>query len=322
MVVNVSAVMQGGVPFECLLSERLRTTIYRVPQLFAAPGEGCSDVILDSDGFRAGITTIPKGYFLENGLAGQFVDDPTYRPWVREYCKTEPGTAVADLYVVLQVRQELNAWPATAGQCWKADLGKGEHLLFVDGGHHPVPPSDDKPNWRNAVLAAVRIELDVTGGFEKVADQVSFRTTDGRWLDLLRLSVSSPEVSISSPLAAHELGEKAGAIASLAKRLETLVDSHGNSEPLRQMLEALQLEPLTDDAYRRLWFLQLHDRCRRFLHSRGRNIMKETAFKNVNDHRNEIAHGGVERIDLRLMEQLQRTAHDVISGTAGDSQPT
>ena len=192
-----------------------------------------------------GVTTSPEEYFLENDLAGQFVDDPTYRPWVRECCNIEPSTSVTNLHVVLQVRQELNAWPATDGQCWKADLGRGEHLLFVAGGQHPVPPSDDKPHWRNTVLAAVRIKLDATGGFEKVADQVSFRTTDDRWLDLLRLSVSSPEGSTSTPLAAHDLGEKAGAIALLAKQLEAQGDSHGDPVPLRQLLEALQLEPVS-----------------------------------------------------------------------------
>ena len=164
------------------------------------------------------------------------------------------------------------------------------------------------------MLAAVRIKLDATGGFEKVADQVSFRTTDDRWLDLLRLSVSSPEVTKGTPLAAHDLGEKAGAIALLAKQLEAQGDSHGDPVPLRQLLEALQLEPLADDAYRRLWFLQLHDRCRRFLHSSGRKIQGEEAFEKVNNHRNEIAHEGVERIDLQLMQQLQQLQMGALTG--------
>ena len=82
---------------QCLLSERLRTTIYRVPQFFAAAGEGFSGVVFDADDFRAGVTTNPEEYFLQNDPAGQFVDDPTYRPWVRESCNTEPGTSVTNL---------------------------------------------------------------------------------------------------------------------------------------------------------------------------------------------------------------------------------
>ena len=316
MVFNLPAVFRDGVPFGCLLSERLRTTIYRVPQFLAVAGEGFSSVVFDAAGFRAGVTTSPEEYFLHNDLGGQFAGDPTFRPWVLEHCNTGAGTSGTGLHVVLQVRQELNEWPATDGQCWKVDFGCGEHLLFVIGGAHPVPPSDDKPHWRNAVLAAARIKLDVTGSFEKAADQVSFRATDDRWLDLLRLSASSPEVTISSPLTAHDLGEKAGAIALLAKHLETQGDSNANSEPLRQLLDALQLEPLTDDAYRRLWFLQLHDRCRRLLHSSGRKIHEEKAFEKVNNHRNEIAHEGVERMDLQLMKQLQQNAHEVIVGIA------
>ena len=76
--------------------------------------------------------------------------------------------------------------------------------------------------------------------------------------------------------------------------------------------------PLTDDAYRRIWFLQLHDRCRKFLHSRGRRIKQEEAFERINVHRNEIAHEGVERIDLDLMKQLQQNVHEVVSRDASN----
>ena len=163
------------------------------------------------------------------------------------------------------------------------------------------------------MLAAVRIKLDATGSFEKVGDQVSYRTTDDRWLDLLRLSVSSPEVSRSSPLATEELREKARGIAALVSQIRAQVDSFGaDPAPLRQLLDALQLTPLTDDAFRRLWFLRLHDRCRRFLNSCGLKIEEEQAFKKVNTHRNAIAHEGIERIDLRLLEELQQNVYEVI----------
>ena len=317
MVVYASAAIPDGIPFECRLSECLRTTIYRVPQFYVAAGEGFSDLILDSDDFRPGVATSPEEYFSQNALASQFVNSEDYRAWVRERCNTERGTSATNLYVVLQARQELSAWPATDGQCWKAELGRGEHLLFVDGGQHPVPPFDDKPHCRNAVLAAVRIKLDVTGSFEKVADQVSYRTTDDRWLDLLRLSVSSLEVSTSTPLTTHDLREKSRGITLLAHQLRAQVDSvEADTALLRQLLEALQLGPLTDDAYRSLWFLQLHDRCRRFLHSCGRNIMNEQSFETINVHRNEIAHEGVDMIDLQLMQQLQRSASEVVSRNA------
>ncbi len=313
MPVNVSAALRDGVPFDCLLSECLRTAIYRVPQFFAAAGEEFSHVVLNADDFRSGVTTDPEEYLAQNDLAGQFANDPAWRAWVRDCCNSDSGKSATKLHVVLQVRQELSAWPATDGQCWKADLGLGDHLLFVDGGEHPVPPFDDKPHWRNAVLAAVRIKLDATGSFEKIGDQVSYRTTDDRWLDLLRLSVSSPDVSRSSPLATEELREKARGIAALVSQIRAQVDSVGaDPAPLRQLLDALQLAPLTDDAYRRLWFLRLHDRCRRFLHGCGLKIEEEQAFKKVNTHRNAIAHEGIERIDLRLLEELQQNVYEVI----------
>ena len=313
MPVNVSAAMRNGVPFDCLLSECLRTAIHRVPQFFAAAGEKFSHIVLDADDFKAGITTDPEEYLAQNDLAGQFASDPAWRAWVRACCNSDPGKSATNLHVVLQVRQELSAWPATAGQCWKTNLGIGEHLLFVDGGEHPVPPFDDKPHWRNGVLAAVRIELNVTGSFEKVGDQISYRTTDDRWLDLLRLSVSSPEGSSPSPLATGELREKTRGIAALVSQIRAQLDSVGaDTAPLRQLLDALQLAPLTDDAYRRLWFLRLHDRCRRFFHSRGLNIEEEPAFKRVNAHRNAIAHEGVDKIDLRLLEELQGNVNEVI----------
>ena len=317
MVFNIPAAIPNGVPFECQLSERLRTTIYRITQVFIAPGEGFSSLVVDVDDFRVGVTTSPEEYFAQNDLPGQFANDPDYRAWVSERCSTQHGTPTENPYVVLQTRQELNAWPATDGQCWKADLGRGEHLLFVNGGALPVPPSDDKPHWRNAVLAAVRMELGVTGNFENVADQVSFRTTDGQWLDLLRLSASSPEVSVSTPLSGQDLHEKTNQIALMTDHLRTQVDLVGtDTTSLGELLEALQMNPSTDDAYRRLWYLRLHDRCRRFLHSLGHKIEKEQTFEAVNRHRNEIAHEGVQKIDLRLMKELEERSHELIRRTA------
>ena len=313
MPVNVSAVLPGAIPFKCYLLEAHRITIYHVPQFFQPAAEDFSAVVLEVDNFRAGVTTSPEDYFEQNDLSGQFAVDPEYRTWVRENCKQGDGTSGRNLHVVLQLRQELNEWPATDGQCWEANLGRGEHLIFADGGVHPVPQFDSKPYWRNAALAAVRIGFDVSGSFEEVADQTSFRATDDRWLDLLRLSVSIPEVSTSTPITADALQEKVQVAKSLAYALkEQSVTPGGNSAPLGMLLKALQLDPLTDDAYRRLWYLQLHDRCRRFLHSQGRKIEHETAFKDVNNHRHAIAHEGIERINLGLMLQLQIRAYEVI----------
>ena len=317
MVFNIPAVIPNGAPFECHLSERLRTTIYRVTQVFTAPSEGFSSLVVDVDDFRAGITTSPEQYFAQNDLPGQFANDPDYQAWVSESCSTQHDTPRENPYVVLQTRQELNAWPATDGQCWKADLGRGEQLLFVDGGALTVPPSDDKPHWRNAVLAAMRIELDVTGSFEKIADQVSFRTTDSRWLDLWRLSASSPEISVSTPLSGQDLGLRTNRVALMANHLRTQVDPAGTgATPLRELLEALQMDPSTDDAYRRLWYLRLHDRCRRLIHSCGRKIETEQGFEAVNGYRNAIAHEGIEKINLLLMEELEERSHELIRRTA------
>ncbi|MYB48555.1 MAG: hypothetical protein F4X72_04690 [Dehalococcoidia bacterium] len=317
MVFNIPAVIPNGVPFECRLSERLRTTIYCVTQVIIAPGEGFSSLVVDVDDFRVGVTTSPEQYFAQNDLPGQFANDTNYRDWVSEHCSTPYGRPRENLYVVLQTRQELNAWSATDGQCWKADLRCGEHLLFVDGGALPVPPSDDKLHWRNALLAAVRMELGVTGDFEKVADQVSFRTTDGQWLDLLRLSASSPEVSVSTPLSVQDLHQKTNQIALMADRLRAQVDPVGaDATSLEELLEALQMDSSTDDAYRRLWYLRLHDRCKRFLNSCGRKIKKEQGFKTVNEYRNKIAHEGLEKIDPRLMKELEERSHELIRRTA------
>ena len=317
MPFNIPAVIPNGVPFECQLSERVRTTIYRVTQVFTPHGEGFSNLIVDVDDFRVGVTTSPEEYFAQNDLLGQFADDPDYRTWVSECCSTQHGTPRENAYVVLQTRQALDEWPATDGQCWRADFGRGQHLLFVDGGALPIPSPDDKPHWRNAALTAVKIELGVTGTFENVADQVSFRTTEGKWLDLLRLSVSSPEISVSTPLAGRDLQQKTNQSALMADHLRAEVDRGGaRATWLGELLEALQMDPSTDDAFRRLWYLRLHDRCQRFLFSCGRNIKEEQGFEAVNVHRNEIAHEGVEKIDLLLMKELEQRAHELVRQTA------
>ena len=72
-------------------------------------------VVLDTDEFRAGITTDPyEEYFQRSDLTGQFVAIQITSNGCVECCKCQPVTKW--LHVVLLERQELASWPSTVGE--------------------------------------------------------------------------------------------------------------------------------------------------------------------------------------------------------------
>ena len=86
---------------------------------------------------------------------------------------------------------------------------------------------------------------------------------------------------------------------------------------LEELTEALQLDTSTDDSYLRLWYLKLWDRVEKF----GKGCRPRLQLLLSNDpnnlrdeknHRNDIAHRGVEKIDTKLLQSFQKKIFRII----------
>lgn len=300
-----------GATLECHLSEYVRTTVYRVPEYSASDDSGADVVLADTDALRAVLTTDAVNFFGRDDFTTQFTTDPTFAPVLRSVCQPDSDTTGLPLLLVLLQRQRLDSWPATAGQCVWSELLDPPRAMIVDIGAAYVPEIDAQTPLRNAVQAATRIAFGVTEGFEKLGDWASFRAEDGRWLDLLRVTTSPAAGSVARPISGDELDSRCGATRELAGHiLSRMATGDGESQALAGLVEMLLVDPTTDDAYQRLWFLGLHDRAKKFGALRDWNLKQE--LREVNRHRNQVAHEGVEQLDSGLATELLKAAYRLI----------
>ncbi len=79
---------------------------------------------------------------------------------------------------------------------------------------------------------------------------------------------------------------------------------------LESLVEALQLDPSLDEAYLRLWFLRLYHWADRF--GKTCEWQLPNRLPEVKDHRNNIAHRGVEKLDKRLLASFQKSLFGII----------
>ena len=132
--------------------------------------------------------------------------------------------------------------------------------------------------------------------------------------------------SVTHPIGAEDLRAKADgarrlvgkinrALIASADKAEVNTDRRQNiANRLAALIDALQLDPTKDDAYRRLWYLQLWHRAERF----GKAVRPRLQLRNDYDlntekgHRDDIAHRGVERADGRLLRSFQQKLFDIV----------
>ena len=83
---------------------------------------------------------------------------------------------------------------------------------------------------------------------------------------------------------------------------------------LEELTEALQLDETRDNAYWRLWYLQLYNRLEKFGRQcrPGLQLGHQEGLSDEGDHRNLIAHRGVDRIDGTLLRSIQTKTIDII----------
>ena len=312
-----------GESFPCTIVEYMRILIYRVPYLLVSE-EGYTPplVVKDEDDFRAFIVTDPAKYTRERAFLRDYISDKALEQLhnpegTREDCSEE------HVHVVLETKQHIDSFQAREGQCVKIEHDGIEEVAIVDCGEPYVPYPEDRSNSINSVLTAVRMAFELTSAFTKVLDTDCYLTTEGRQLPIIRLG-GSATLSVRGPVTRQALATNArncaGFVAKLEKAIEegkpersTRINADYSSR-LVELLGALQLEPSTDEAYSRLWFLQLFDRAEKF----GKTCQwqvendRQNRIQEVKQHRNDVAHPGVDRLDGGLVRELQKRIYQIL----------
>ena len=152
-----------GLAYACHLDVYLRTIVYGL-HLYVAHDEEVSPAILsDSSDFRAAIVTDPLRYLSESDFSAQFRSDKNSADLANDRLDKFADEADRRVFIVVQIRQELDSFSADDGQCRQI----GEELALVNCGEPSVPAICDSTDSINAVLTAVKMKLDITDGLDK-----------------------------------------------------------------------------------------------------------------------------------------------------------
>lgn len=325
MPISIGGARLIGADFHCHLVEYMRTIIYRIPVLKVSEPWPPAYTVFHEAGFRASVTVDPFVYLRDQGISDQFEFEDNFQAVLSEKCPSPSSAEGTPLYLVVQFNEDLEPFPAVEGQCRRIPGDGSERFILVECGEPYTPNPNERERTINAVLTAVRGKFGITAGMEPRFNTRCYRADSGECVHPWGIGMGEAVGHVTRPIDATGVLEKAGAAAALATQIEASFQVSGDGTLatrgpdfylcLEELLEALQLDETIDHAYWRLWYLQLFDRLEKFgKQCRPRlQIGNQDDLKDEKDHRNLIAHRGVDRIDGQLLGSVQTKAIGVIN---------
>ena len=223
MGVMLAFVQSLGEPFPCHLSEYMRTIVYRVPGFIVREGRLSPIVVQDACDVRATIVTDPLSYLREDDFSEQYKLDVTFPDALRNKCSKDESSPDNDIFVVVQIKEDMCSFPAVDGQCIKREHDGRDVFLIVACDDAPTPNPDQKDDFVGKVLDAVREGLGVTGEFDGVFDERCYKADDGKCLYPLSVNIRA-NLTVLNPLTLDELTSRSVTVRTLASRIAEDID--------------------------------------------------------------------------------------------------
>lgn len=310
----------GGDAYACQLETYYRTIVYEVLNYVLDDELGTPGILHDTSDFRAAMVTDPVDYVTGSDFSDQFRSDANSAYLLRDKLGGFNENARRKLCIVLQLRQGLGAFPVVDGQCRRIN---GE-LVLINCGEPHVPAIDDRRDPINTLLTAVKMEFDITDGFVKHLDTSICRTDDGDIIHWQNRDLSAAVGTVIRHIGTEDLAKKIAATRGLCDRITQAMTTspvklalnpklkRSFPKRLADLMDGLQLEPSHDDAYRRLWYLQLWHHAKEFDRAIKVQVLNRADLTAERKHRNGIAHPRVERADGALLQSFQQKLFGII----------
>ena len=181
-----------------------------------------------------------------------------------------------------------------------AERGKTT-LLAIKTADGPWPDTSADPRTINAVLVAVKCELDATDHIVELCSVDCFVTDDGRAVYPLMPTMSATG-RVTRGVNSTDVAEGADRMASM---LEAIMS--GSEQVLPELFDSLVLGESQNDEYLRLWYLRLWEALKEAnAHLHG------GPTPDLTEHRNAIAHWRTAKIDYTRLQQLQRRTMELL----------
>ena len=296
---------------DCVIRGHCRTRVFAFPKAnLVAEERPRPAVIVERSGARATVVSDLPGYFRQGSPFRHYaiccflrskIDDALAKCAARSNANRFP------LFVVLEQEKACNT-PMEEGTCFVVDqemiIGgrTGEEAIIAwQVSDAPWPEVDDNDTeFVNIVLAAVKIEQDETEVIREVAEASCFYNENGQAV-YPRTATVSANLSVSSPLTGTEVNEKVTRMRTLIGAFEAKRRADG--ENIANLVDALRLEKIDSDHYRRAWYLCLFEAIEAVLSGRD----KHEFYQRHRGYRSTIGHPKPHpKMDMDEFRRLQR----------------
>ena len=328
----------GGKEFSCTISGYCRTQIFEFPGI---------DVQLDNDephheiyaspSVQACVTSNLVDYFVNSTFSKHYAISPSLRYVVGETEEKikQQQKGRAPVFLVIEEFNQLEPVEMVKGECCISDEvavqdGEKVHMLVggregeefiaacaTDGGAWPELPNNQL--LVNMILAGVRAGQQTSGPIRKHVDLDCLVTDGGRFVMVMRPTVSGGGVSLLTPMDATayrgRVSDIRSAIAAMAQDKNIL--------HMALLFNSMYSDEYKDDSYQRLQYLglwqSLVESGRKYLGYQGKSIRydnkvlagKKTLLE-LTEYRDDIAHWWTDTIDGNFLADLQRTINELI----------
>ena len=147
----------------------MRTIVYKIPGFYARDSQLTGPTIIkDTPDFRASIVIDPHNYIKRENFSDHYRLDMNFQKHLSDIFETDSNQSEKYISVIIQFKENMHSLPAVDGQCIKLASDDIEELAIVDCDDALIPCPDERTHSINAVLTAVKIEFEITVGFEKL----------------------------------------------------------------------------------------------------------------------------------------------------------
>ena len=316
MMLTLAGARSMGEPVKCHLAENLQTTIFELPTLRLNGELEAPAIIQDFSDIRAILVTNPIEYLIKDDFSEQKDLQADFLPSLFEACQKEGDESQKSIFLIVQLKEALGPFPAVDGQCIQINDAGIARVFIANCGEQFLPPDDGRSRRIDSLRTAIKTGFNLTGGIEPIFDKQCYKTEEGKAVFPLNIR-GKATLTVSRPMTFEDFQTKTKSCANLAKQLESCIEQNripggpgtraDFGATLEELMEALQLEPSDPDAYHRIWFLRLWNRTEKFGRSFNPrlDISNDATLKPVKEHRNTVAHRGVDRLDHAQLSALQ-----------------
>ena len=324
----------GGRSVARTITGYCRTFVFKFPGSCPVAEEPVEhQVIYSQDGLKASIVSDLPAYFEQDPDESlHYSIDVSLRTNVRsiyekavEQANQRPDPEVP-LFVVIEQYAEVPPTALNNGECYMIDeYRNGEAMIRGgrEGEKALVAGRTIDGSWPdlhadmsvvNVVLTAVKMEQNVTRHIKELYNDSCFVSSEGQAVYVLTATMSANVETIPS-LEPPDLKKKADRIGTMLQGMMS------DSEPAApELFDSIILDKTEDDSYLRLWYLRLwqalEDAKKHLGYAQLYNldtvIAGERTPKELREYRKDIAHWYTGKIDYAYLEDLQRTALELL----------